>query len=182
MRYPLLYVNKLPVHYKHCMQVKAIHFYFDRTSSFTKTENSLMKEEYLEQLKQEMLKAINAQFIHAQGEVIDSKGKTFMVFKSNFDDKMFTLLINNLFAEVDEYVEGSLEYYYGIYDAMLYLEGREPSLLGSMRMGKELLGSDEYTKQIKKADLSKTKGHAKYLTSFEEFSSTYLSQADNYCI
>lgn len=182
MQYPIIKVKKLPLRYKHCMIVKAASFNFENIDAFLSSGSNVMKQEYLNQLHNEIFKVIDAQFISAQGEKIQSNGNDFIVFKSNFDLKMFERLVSNLSKEIDEYLEGEVALSYAVIDAMLYLDGRDPTLLGSMRMGKDLFESSEYQKAFKKIDISKVRGHAKYLTSFDEFKLSYVAQADNYCI
>lgn len=182
MQYPIIKVKKLPSHYKHCMIVKIAYFNFEYIDTFFSSGNEVMKKEYLNQLHNEIFKVIDAQFISAQGEKIQSNGKDFIIFKSNFDIKMFERLVCNLSKEIDEYLDGEVALSYAVIDAMLYLDGREPTLLGSMKMGNDLFESSEYQKAFKKVDISKVRGHAKYLTSFDEFEVSYIAQADNYCI
>lgn len=182
MEYPVIKVKKLPLRYKHCTIVKAAYFNFDNIEAFLGSGNEVMKQEYLNQLNDEIFNVIDAQFISAQGEKIQSNGKDFIVFKSNFDLKAFERLVCNLAKEIDEYLEGEVALSYAVIDAMLYLDGRSPTLFASMKVGNDLFESSEYQKAFKRADISKIRGHAKYLTSFDEFKASYVSQADNYCI
>lgn len=182
MEYPVIKVKKLPLRYKHCAIVKAAYFNFENIEVFLSSGNEIMKQEYLNHIHNEIFNVVDAQFISAQGEKVQSNGIDIIIFKSNFDSKAFERLVRNLSKEIDEYSEGKVALSYTVIDSMLYLDGREPTLLGSMRMGKDLFESNEYQKDFKKVDISKVRGHAKYLTSFDEFKVSYISQADNYCI
>lgn len=182
MQYPIIKVKKLPLRYKHCMIVKTAYFKFENDDMFLENGNEVMKQAYLNQLHKEIFNVIDAQFVSAQGEIIQSNEKDFIIFKSNFDLKMFERLMCNLSKEVDEYLESEVALSYAVIDAMLYLEGREPTLLGSMKMGNDLFDGNVYQKGFKQIDISKIRGHAKYLTSLDEFEASYIAQADNYCI
>ncbi|MDD3049426.1 MAG: hypothetical protein PHQ89_05625 [Bacilli bacterium] len=182
MRYPIIKVKTLPPHYKHCMIVRCAYFKFEKEDVFCAADNEVMRRAYLKLIKKEITEAINQQFITCQGEKVISQGKEFMVFKSNFDSRMFDLFVSNLFKEVSEYVNSEIDFYYAVMDAMIYLEGREPSLLGSMKMGEDIFNGSTYEAAFKKVDVSFSRGHAKYLTSLNEFAVSYQAEADNYCI
>lgn len=182
MRYPIIKVQQIPPLYKHCMIVKAAFFRFDKLDEYYAQQDDEIKKQYIEQIKKEILKAIEAQFISTQAQQIKYKDVDFIIFRSNFDMKLFTILITNLFKEVSEYVEGCLDFYYGVIDVMIYQDGKEPTMIGSMKMGEDVFESNVLTKAYKQADASNIKGHPKYLTSFSEFYDDYLAQADNYCI
>lgn len=182
MQYPILNVKTLPPLYKHCKVVKAVSLRFDNTDAFYALGDEIKKKAYLEYIENEILKVVDNHFIGWRGQIIVSKDKKFIIFKDNFDLRQFERTITNLFKEANDYVDGQIDFYYSVLNAILFLEGGNPSLFAITKLGDDIFDSKEYPNSFKKVEMKNVKGLAKFLTSYEDFTKAYMNQADYYCI
>ncbi len=180
--YPVVKVKQLPKGYYHCKVVWAAQIRLSCCEAFFAQGNQVMREAYLKQALSEMYQALDISFVGAQGSRIEHEGSSFMLFKSNIDRRLLQTFIASLCRELNDYCDHQLQFEWMMMEVLTYIEGREPSLLGSFKMKKPLLESEEYQNGFHPVVIHDRGGYAKYLTSWKEFKEQYILESNTYCI
>lgn len=182
MKYPVLKVKTIPKSYKHCGVYQAGIFRFENEELFLNDDEKTTKSAYLKDLKLSIIEAIDNNFITSQSTNINYEGQYYVLFKSNLDTRAYEIFMTNLLKEVKDYVDCDMKLYYALVNVMLFEEGKDVTILGSMKAGAEIKDSDALEKAYKEVDTSNIKGHAKYLESYEEYKQANIAKGDYYCI
>ncbi len=182
MKYPILKVKEVPRNYKHCGIYQSAFIKFGNEEAFLGNGEDELKKTYLHEIMLEIIEAIDNNFIICQCVNVKSNGQYFILFKSNLDTRAFMIFVTNLLKEVKSYVDCDMKMYVGLIPMMLYQEGKDFGILSSSKAGENIFENNQLEKALKEIELTNLAGHAKYLTSFEEFKSEHASKADYYCI
>ena len=182
MKYPILKVKEVPRNYKHCGIYQCAFIKFSNEEAFLNGDNDKLRKEYLHEIMLEIIEAIDNNFIVCQCVNVQCRDQYFVLFKSNLDVRTFNIFVSNLLKEVKSYVNCDMKMHFGLLSIMLFEEGKEFGILSSSKAGVDLFEEQQLEKAYKEVDVTNLAGHAKYLTSFEEFKAAYTSKADYYCI
>lgn len=182
MKYPILTLKKIPSPYKSGNKVLTFHAHFEGEDNFTNLDQKEIRKAYLKSIKEEVGKVIEENNLISQAAMVQSNDEIFVIFRNNLDLKIFHSIIKNIFQELDEYVLGKLHYTYAFVTCLLVEEGKELGMFKIAKMGKELLDSEEYKKNTVNILLKKDGKHLKYLTSYEEFLTSYEDVGYDYYI
>lgn len=181
MKCKVLFVKKLPDSYKQCNIANALHLKFEKEDEFIEQSDSALRKKYLTFMKERICEEIKNANMIARADVVKVNNEYFVIFKSNLDKRLLQTLLRNLLLEFNEYTQGTLDLSYAIQDLMIMQEGKDPTILGSFKMGDDYLKT--YTKEkFKQVDVSGTKSRTKYFPSFEEYKKENETKGYDYYI
>lgn len=168
MKYKVLYVKKLPDSYKQCNIASSLHLKFENEDKFSEQSDSTLRKKYLSFMKERVCEEIKNANMIARPDIVKVNHEYFVLFKSNLDKRLLETLIRNLLLELIEYTQGDLEISYAIQDLMIMQIGKDPTILGSFKMGEDYLKTDTKN-NFKQIDVTATKKRTKYFPSFVEY-------------
>lgn len=182
MKYPILKVKEVPRNYKHCGVYQCATIHFGNEEAFINGIDDDIKQKYLHEMMVEIVETIDNNFIICQCANVLSNHQYFILFKSNLDVRAFQIFTHNLLKEAKAYVACDMKMYLALFQVMVFQEGKDFGILSSSKAGSDLFEEGQLARLYKEVDVSNVAGHAKYLTSFEEFKAQHAAQADYYCI
>lgn len=168
MKLNVLYVKKLPISYKQCAQATALHLCIQEEEKFIEEGDQNLRKKYLTYIKESICEEIKNANMVARPDMVKVNGEYFVLFKSNIDKRMLATLIKNLLLECNEYTDNLLTFAYSTPELMIMEEGKDPTILGSLKMGEDYFKANQDEK-LQFIDTKAAKSRTKYFKSFQEY-------------
>ena len=170
--YPVVKTTCIPKGFKHCEIVFLVDFIFEGEENYLVGEEVEIKTAYLAFIKKELLQLLDSLLLLFRPMIVESNHTYFVALKDNMDINKTTTTIKQLLVEANQFTKETMTISASLNEAILMLEGREPTIFKAKRIGGLLVNAEAYTHKRIYAKGKINKDSLSCVTPYSEFKIT----------